>query len=135
MERTPPHSLKLLVLDDTPEVRKRLVADLREVEGVEISWQAETIAEAREVLATFRPDVAILDRRLPDGDGLDLVREIRAAGPDTVVIILTALEAPHCGGRTASEPVDFYLQKATGFEQLPDLLRGLVACRSIGEPA
>ena len=51
---------------------------------------AGTGAEALPQLATFEPDVIVLDMRLPDTDGIDLLRLIRADHPDTLVVITTA---------------------------------------------
>ena len=51
---------------------------------------AGTGAEALPQLATFEPDVIVLDMRLPDTDGIDLLRLIRADHPDTTVVITTA---------------------------------------------
>jgi two-component system response regulator DevR len=83
-------SLRLLVVDDHEVVRQGLVALLDRREGFEVVAQAGTVAEAVAEAARFEPDLVIMDVRLPDGSGIEACREIRAARPETRVIMLTS---------------------------------------------
>ncbi len=80
-------SLRVLVLDDERLVRWSLAEQLRS-DGLE-PLQASSVAEAIE-LAAKGVDAAILDFKLPDGDGLSVLRKLRHADPDLPVIMLTA---------------------------------------------
>ncbi|HEX7173026.1 MAG TPA: response regulator transcription factor [Candidatus Limnocylindria bacterium] len=82
--------LRLLVVDDHEVVRQGLVALLDRREGFEVVAQAGTVAEAVSAAARFEPDLVVMDVRLPDGSGIEACREIRAARPDTRVIMLTS---------------------------------------------
>jgi two-component system, NarL family, response regulator DevR len=82
--------LRLLVVDDHEVVRQGLVSLLDRREGFEVVAQAGTVAEAIAEAARFEPDVAIMDVRLPDGSGIEACREIRAARPETRVVMLTS---------------------------------------------
>ena len=86
-ERRP---LRLLVVDDHEVVRQGLVALLDRRAGFEVVAQAATMAEAIAGAARFEPDVVIMDVRLPDGSGIEACREIRAARPETRVVMLTS---------------------------------------------
>ncbi len=86
-ERRP---LRLLVVDDHEIVRQGLVALLDRREGFEVVAQAGTVAEAIAESAKFEPDIVVMDVRLPDGTGIEACREIRAARPETRVIMLTS---------------------------------------------
>jgi two-component system KDP operon response regulator KdpE len=55
---------------------------------------AETLAEARAILGDHDVDLVLLDVRLPDGSGLDLVREIKATDPDLGVVVMSASVLP-----------------------------------------
>ena len=79
--------LSVLVLDDETLLRRRLSAHL-EALGAEVTG-ADTIAAARQHLAAFEFDFALLDIHLPDGEGLDLMR-CGAISPNTGVIVMTA---------------------------------------------
>ncbi len=83
-------SLHLLVVDDHEVVRQGLVALLDRRSGIEVVAQAGSVSEAIAQAARFEPDVVIMDVRLPDGSGIEACREIRAARPDTKVVMLTS---------------------------------------------
>ena len=76
----------ILVVEDAPEYAQLVTAALRQ-DGHQVS-SASTIEAAREQLRATSPALVILDLTLPDGDGLDLCREIRA-DTDAFVLILT----------------------------------------------
>ncbi len=82
--------LRLLVVDDHEVVRQGLVALLDRRAGFEVVAQAGTVREAIAEAARFEPDVVIMDVRLPDGTGIEACREIRAARPETRVVMLTS---------------------------------------------
>jgi DNA-binding NarL/FixJ family response regulator len=80
----------LLVVDDHEVVREGLVALLDRRTGFQVVAQAGTVAEAVAQAAKFQPDLVIMDVRLPDGSGIEACREIRAARPETRVVMLTS---------------------------------------------
>jgi two-component system NtrC family response regulator len=79
----------VLVVDDDPSVGRMVRLSL-EIDGAEV-LSAETLADARELL---RPDLhgIVLDRRLPDGDGLELLSVIGSVCPDVPVIVYSGLD-------------------------------------------
>jgi DNA-binding NarL/FixJ family response regulator len=82
--------LRLLVVDDHEVVRQGLVSLLDRRDGFEVVAQAGTVAESIATASRFEPDVVIMDVRLPDGSGIEACREIRAARPETRVVMLTS---------------------------------------------
>jgi DNA-binding NarL/FixJ family response regulator len=82
--------LRLLVVDDHEVVRQGLVSLLDRRDGFEVVAQAGSVAESISMAARFEPDVVIMDVRLPDGSGIEACREIRAARPETRVVMLTS---------------------------------------------
>ena len=89
-DAAPARPLRLLVVDDHEVVRQGIVALLGRRDGFEVVAQAGTSAEAIAEAARFEPDVVIMDVRLPDGTGIEACREIRAARPETRVVMLTS---------------------------------------------
>lgn len=84
--------LSLLLVEDEPNLGQTLRDYLRAKKfKVEL---AQTCAEARKKFDEFRPAVAILDIGLPDGNGIDLAREMRAKRKDCVLLFCTALNDP-----------------------------------------
>ncbi len=81
-------SLNVLVIDDEPAVRQLLAAAVTKG-GYSVN-QAASAAEAAAKLARGDVDVALCDIKMPDGNGIDLVRDSRASGIDTTFIMVTA---------------------------------------------
>jgi DNA-binding NarL/FixJ family response regulator len=82
--------IRIFLLDDH-EVVRRGVRDLLEVEDdLEVVGEAGTAGEALVLIPSLRPDVAVLDVRLPDGDGVSVCREIRSQMPEVACLMLTS---------------------------------------------
>ncbi|MGC4110323.1 MAG: response regulator transcription factor [Nocardioides sp.] len=82
--------IRVFLLDDH-EVVRRGVRDLLESDGdITVVGEASGAAEALVRIPAVRPDVAVLDVRLPDGDGISVCRELRSKLPDLGVLILTS---------------------------------------------
>ena len=86
-EQTP---IRVYLVDDHEVVREGLKTLLGRRDGFEIVGQAGTVAEAISEATRMRPDVVVMDVRLPDGSGIEACREIRETMPDTKVLILTS---------------------------------------------
>jgi two-component system, NarL family, response regulator DevR len=82
--------LRLLVVDDHEVVRQGLVAMLARRPNFQVVAEAGTAADSIELARRFKPDLVIMDVRLPDGSGIEACREIRAEMPATKVVILTS---------------------------------------------
>lgn len=83
-------SLTVLLVDDHEIVRRGLKAVLEERKEVSVVGEAGSVRESIELAARLRPDVVVMDLRLPDGSGVEACREIRSHQPDTKVLILTS---------------------------------------------
>jgi len=86
----PARRFRLLVVDDHEVVRQGLVALLDRRPGFEVVAQAGSVAESIDQARLHRPDIVVMDVRLPDGSGVEACRAIRAELPDTRVIMLTS---------------------------------------------
>ena len=80
--------LRVLVVDDNAMFRDVFCCGLAHQPGIEVAAQAASLAEARGNLEGI--DVVIIDRGLPDGDGLELVGELRGASPGAKVLVMSA---------------------------------------------
>ena len=82
--------MSLLIVDDHEVVRQGLAALLGRRTEFHVVAEAGTVAEAVAAARKFRPDLVVMDVRLPDGSGIEACREIRAEMPDTRVVMLTS---------------------------------------------
>jgi two-component system response regulator AtoC len=115
----------VLVVDDEPGMRAALEAGF--TQG---GWQVETAAGATEALARFRRHfhpLVVTDIRMPDGNGLSLLREVRSAAPHTAVILLTAFGSVPDAVAAMKDGACDYLVKPVAFEPLERAARRLLA--------
>ena len=122
MKPTTANRVSVLVVDDSAIVRQRLCTLLAEDDSICVVGEAGGVAEAWERFEQCRPDAVVLDIRLPDGSGIEVLKRVKQAKPSCLAIMLTNLcEAPfrwesqRCGA-------DYFLHKATEFEQVVELL-------------
>jgi len=83
-------TVRVFLLDDHEIVRRGLRELLEAEEDLEVVGEAGTAEEAHARIPATRPDVAVLDVRLPDGDGVQVCREIRSDHPEIACVMLTS---------------------------------------------
>jgi two-component system, NarL family, response regulator DevR len=84
--------IRVFLLDDHELVRRGVAALLESDPRIRVVGEGATIGQARGRIAALAPDVALLDVRLPDGDGIELCRELRETRPELGCIMLTAFD-------------------------------------------
>lgn len=82
--------IRVLVVDDHQLLTQALFAALDGEDGIEVVGAAGSVEEGCSLAASRLPDVVLMDHRLPDGNGVEAARAIRAERPDTKVVMLTA---------------------------------------------
>jgi DNA-binding NarL/FixJ family response regulator len=119
----PSPPLRVLAVDDHPVYLRGLVATLEDAEDVELCGTAPTAAAAREAVARERPDVVLLDLNLPDGNGVEVTRELRADGWSGAVVILTMYEDEVALRAALEAGARGYLLKGADQEEIVGALR------------
>lgn len=117
-------AMRILLVEDNEELAMELRKSLVGL-GHLTSW-ASTIEEARKELASTQFEAAILDLGLPDGDGYELVREVRAAKSDLPLLILTARSTVQDRVTGLKSGADDYLTKPFAMEELVARLEVIV---------
>lgn len=132
-ERAEP--LRLLVVDDHEVVRQGLVALLDRRESFQVVAEAGTVAEAVEMAHRHRPDLVIMDVRLPDGSGIEACREIRAELPATRVVMLTSYPDEEAVFSAIIAGASGYLLKQVRARDLVSALEAVGRGESLLDPA
>lgn len=115
-------TLNVLIADDSPIVRERLAALLLELDGIELVGQAGTAGETLQAVERLKPDVLILDLRMPGNNGMETLEAIKRDGAGPVVIVLTAFPYPQYRQRCLEAGAEYFFDKATEFERVGQVL-------------
>jgi DNA-binding NarL/FixJ family response regulator len=83
-------TISVFVLDDHELIRQAVTGLLEREDDLELTGEAGTVETGLAAMLATPPDVAIVDLRLPDGDGIDVCRELRSRHPDTRCLVLTS---------------------------------------------
>ena len=128
-------TIRVFLLDDHEIVRRGLVDLLSSTTDIVVVGEAATAGDALRRIPAARPDVAILDARLPDGNGIDVCRDIRSVLPDVRCLILTSYDDDEALFAAVMAGAAGYLLKQIGGTSLTDAVRAVAAGRSLMDPA
>jgi two-component system, NarL family, response regulator DevR len=126
--------IRVFLLDDHEVVRRGL-HDLLESEGdIEVVGESGSVKEAIARIPALRPDVAVLDGRLPDGSGIDVCREVRSIDPTIKALILTSYDDDEAlFAAILAGAAGYVLKQITGSD-LIDGVRRVAAGQSLLDP-
>ncbi|MEV0145406.1 MULTISPECIES: response regulator transcription factor [unclassified Nonomuraea] len=116
-------SIRLLLVEDHDMVAEAIGLALGQTDGVEVVGRSASIAAAVADTARFKPDVVLLDRRLPDGDGISAIGRLMAAAPETRVLILTGEASASAATRVAEAGGVGLVLKSSALHELEAAVR------------
>jgi two-component system response regulator DevR len=128
-------SIRLMMVDDHEVLRLGLRTLFSEAGGFQIVAEAGTIAQAIAAAARLKPDVVLMDVRLPDGSGIEACRAIRTARAESRVLFLTSFADDDAVLATILAGAQGFLLKDVGSDELLKAVRTVAAGRSILDPA
>jgi DNA-binding response OmpR family regulator len=108
-----------MLVEDAPEIRRRLLKMLAQMPDIEIAAATSGVAESIRALRETHPDTVLLDLRLADGSGFDVLRAIKAGHGGPAVIMLTSFPSEGCRRRFMALGGDYLFDKSL---QLGDAL-------------
>lgn len=128
-------TVRVVVIDDQTLVRQGIVGLLRLSGEVEVIGQASDGAEGLEVVAALRPDVVLLDLRMPILDGQGVLQALAAAGDRTPVLVLTTFPDDEALIAAMRAGARGYLLKDVSLDQLVDAITTLAGGGTIIQPS
>jgi two-component system, NtrC family, response regulator PilR len=108
--------MRALVLDDEQSIRKTLKVILAE-SGIEV-YEAGSLAEAQALVKDYYFDMAVVDIRLPDGSGIDVLRHLKETSPETVVLVITAFASTETAIETMKAGAYDYVTKPFNLDEI-----------------
>lgn len=127
--------IRVYLLDDHEVVRRGLVDLLHSAGDIEVIGESALAQEAVRQIPAMRPDVAILDARLPDGNGIDVCRDVRAVDSSIKGLILTSYADDEALFAAIMAGASGYVLKQIRGNDLVDAVRRVAAGQSLLDPA
>jgi DNA-binding NarL/FixJ family response regulator len=131
---TEARAIRVMLVDDHEVVREGLRTLLSRNKGMTVAAEASTMAEAIEAAARAKPDVIVMDVRLPDGSGVEACRTIREVRPETKVIMLTSYADDEALFASIVAGAAGYLLKQTRGQAVIEAITAVAQGRSLLDP-
>jgi DNA-binding NarL/FixJ family response regulator len=126
--------IRVLIVDDHEILTSSLALVLDGQPGVTTVGVAGTLARAKAMMATTAPDVVLLDHRLPDGDGVAAIKDLRAIRPSAGIVILTASAADHVLVAAIEAGAAGFVSKTRGLSEVTAAVRAAASGESVISP-
>ncbi len=126
--------IRVCLVDDHGMIREALKARFAREPDIEVVGEAATARSAVTLVSSVRPDVAVLDVQLPDGDGVTICREIRSAVPGTACLMLTGYSGDQALVGAIMAGAAGYVSKENIAGKLVTAVRNVAAGRSALDP-
>jgi DNA-binding NarL/FixJ family response regulator len=127
--------IRVYLLDDHEVVRRGLRDMLEQEDDIEVVGESGSAVDAAHRIPALRPDVAVLDGRLPDGSGIDVCRDVRSVDPSIKALILTSYEDDEALFAAIMAGAAGYVLKQIRGTDLIDGIRRVAAGQSLLDPA
>ncbi len=127
--------VRLFLLDDHEIVRRGFADLVSNADDIEVVGEAGTVAQALARIPACRPDVAVLDARLPDGSGIDVCRAIRSRHPEIRCIILTSYDDDEALFSAVMAGASGYLLKQIRSSSVTEAIRAVARGQSLLDPS
>lgn len=134
MNLTETKTVRLLIVEDHEITRLGLCTLLGSCPQFEIVGEAGSVAEAQEAVARLKPDLLLLDVRLPDGSGIEVCRRLQHQESDTKVLVLTSYASDDLVFDAIAAGADGYLLKEIHGEKLVQAIQAVAEGKSILDP-
>jgi DNA-binding NarL/FixJ family response regulator len=116
----------IFIVDDHPLVRSGFQQLIAGEPDLNICCEAGSLSEALEAIKTHKPDVAIVDISLPDGNGLELVKRLRVHSPETRILVISMHDEELFAERALRAGVRGYINKQEAAEQVIEAVREIL---------
>ncbi len=118
--------MKVFIVDDSTLVRERIITMISEHPGIEIIGQAKHAQEGINSIIKLKPDVVILDIRMPGGNGIEVLKNIKKNNSAPTIIILTNYPYPQYRKKCIEAGADYFFDKSTEFNKIIEVIKKLI---------
>ena len=115
-------TMNIVLIDDSLLVRVRVANIISELPGVKVIGEAGNSLEAIEVVRRIKPDVVVLDIKMPGESGVQVVKKLKNEFKELKIIMLTNYPYSQYKAECFKNGADYFLSKSDEFEKLPNIL-------------
>lgn len=123
----PKSPAKIMIVDDHPSVRRGLADFIADAPGMEVCGEAAGIAEAMQLLGRQRPDAIVIDLNLSDGNGLELIKQVRALDQTIRMLVFSFHEETMYARRALRAGALGYITKGEVTDKVIEALRRILS--------
>ena len=121
--------IQVMIIDDHEVVRRGIAEVVDRSEGLSVVAEAGTVAEALRRAKLTHPEVALVDLRLPDGTGIDIIRQLKVESPNTHCVVLTSFDDDDALSQSLEAGAKAYLLKSVRGAEITDVIRAVAEGR------
>ncbi|HVO32421.1 MAG TPA: response regulator transcription factor [Elusimicrobiota bacterium] len=118
-------ALRIVIVDDHLAFSERLMKLLQTLPGVDVVGRASDLDSGRTCVAALQPDVAIVDIRLRNASGFEILAEMKRKWPEMIALMVTAYADSQYARRSRQLGADFFFEKSSGIKALLDAIKHL----------
>jgi len=117
--------LRVILADDSPLIRERIKDLLKDINNVEIVGEAANGLEALQLIWDIKPDLVILDIRMPEMNGIEVLKKIREKGIDMKICMVTNSTDKQYRDRCLAEGADYFFDKNPDIDKMLEVISSL----------
>ncbi len=121
--KQPPAKARVLIVDDHPVVRHGFAQRINLESDLEVCGEVAAAHEAFRLIGSLKPDVALVDISLDDGNGLDLIKDVKSRGDDVKILVVSGHDELTYAERCVRAGAHGYLHKSEAIDKIVDAIR------------
>lgn len=121
--------IRVMIIDDHEVVRRGIAEVIDRADGLTVVAEAGSVAEAVRRAELVRPQIALVDLRLPDGTGIDIITQLRTKAPDISPIVLTSFDDDDALAEALQAGAKAYLLKSVRGAEITEVVKAVAAGR------
>lgn len=120
-------NINVMIIDDHEVVRRGISEVVERAEGLKVIAEAGSVSEAVRRCELMNPDVALVDLRLPDGTGIDIIEQVKERSPQTSCVVLTSFDDDEALAESLAAGAKAYLLKTVRGAEITEVIKAVAA--------
>ena len=118
--------MKIVIADDSEMLRERIKNSLDDIEGVEIVGEAANGNEAIKIIQEKNPDFVILDIRMPELNGIEVLKKLKESKSKPIICIFTNYPYSQYKQKCMEEGAEYFFDKNVNFQEIKNVIKEIV---------